>query len=126
MVILVVIAAIVGGVIGNNQWKHQTTVIKDPPSPIITALTATECNAGTFVFYQTNASDLFVYGRLWDTYWNHTNSPQVPVMKLDLSETELRPMYGTNLTAVAYTSINESLDEDIIVSTLRLRTATEG
>jgi hypothetical protein len=123
ILIFVIVAAIVGGVIGNNHRKQKAVAIHDPPSPIITALTSTECNAGTFIFYQTNTSDLYVHGHLWDSYWNHTNSPQVPVMMLNLSDTDLRPLYGTNLTAVAYTSTNESPDEEVTVSKLRVKTS---
>jgi hypothetical protein len=117
IIILVIIVAIIGGVIGNNHHqKQQADASKDPPAPLITALTATECVAGTFVFYQVNTGEIYLHGHLWGGYWNQTSSQEIPSINLHLSETNLRPYYGSNLTAVCYTSVNETADEDIIVS----------
>jgi hypothetical protein len=118
--ILIIVGASVGGVLGYMHHKDQEAAeaAKDPPDPIITALTTTECVAGTFVFYQTNTSDIYLHGQLWGGYWNHTGSSEIPSMRLNLSNPHLRPIYGSNLTAVAYTGSNETLNEDVIVSIL--------
>ena len=117
IIILVIIAAIIGGVIGNNHnRKEQAAATNDPPAPLITAITATECVAGTFLFYQVNTNEIYLRGQLWSGYWNNRLSQDIPSINLNLSETNLRPYYGSNLTAVCYVSRDEPTDEDIIVS----------
>jgi hypothetical protein len=120
--LILIVAAIVGGVLGSKHHNQQQAAEanKDPSYPIITALTATECVAGTFVFYQIslNTSDIFLHANFWNGSWNGTGSSEIPSMKLNLTDPDLQPMYGSNLTAVAYTASNEALDEDVIVRSL--------
>jgi hypothetical protein len=121
IIIVVIIAAIIGGVIGNNHRRKEKSeqaadASNDPPAPLITALTATECVAGTFVFYQVNTNEIYLYGQLWSGYWNNKLSRDIPSINLNLRDTNLRPYYGSNLTAVCYVSRDESADEDTIVS----------
>lgn len=114
--LLLIVAASVGGVIGTDHYKDQQAAESPENVQIlnITALTATECNVGTFVFYQTNTGDIYLYGNLWGAFWNDTNSTVIPTMKLDVGS--LPPMLGTNLTAVAYTAVDALMDKDLVVS----------
>ena len=117
IIILIIIVSIVGGVIGNNHnQKQNPEQVADPSDPLITALTTTECAAGKFVFYQVNSTEIYLHGQLSDGYWNDTFSQDILSISLHLSETNLPPYYGSNLTAVCYTSRNESADEDTVVS----------
>ena len=119
--LLLILAAILGAVLGVVLYNRaQDSIVRDSPDPLITTLTACECEPGTFVFYQTNNSDIFLQGNLRNGVWNNTLYGQIPPILLNLTG-HTPPMFGTNMTAVCSSS-NSS--EVIVVSILSIRKST--
>jgi hypothetical protein len=69
IIVLIIIVSIVGGLVANRLHEKVAAdgIGSDKlPVPLVTALTATECDSGSFVFHQVNSPEIYMHGQLWD------------------------------------------------------------
>jgi hypothetical protein len=106
--LILAMMAIAGGITG-GLLRGKRKAALDESSPII-ALASTECEAGTFVFYQTNSSEIFMEGRFRDATFNGTVSPNITSTRIKIPSDDVLPIMGTNMTAVCgYSGISSAV-----------------
>lgn len=111
LIVGLALAGSLGGVLGKKEAemrKKLKNMIHDPKNPSVIALTAAECDAGTFVLYQLNTSEIYLQGSLSNRNWNNTSVPYFPPMKLGLAA-NMEPLSGTSLTAVCMSDLSGAI-----------------
>ncbi|PVH78068.1 hypothetical protein DL98DRAFT_517032 [Cadophora sp. DSE1049] len=108
LIVGLALAGSLAGVFGKKEAEMRKNMIHDPKNPSIIALAAAECDAGTFVLYQLNTSEIYLQGSLSNRNWNNTSVPYFPPMKLGLAA-NMEPLSGTSLTAVCMSDLNGAI-----------------